>query len=334
MSAGWAMRPQRSFAHVAPGGHGRDDHHGHGMIRFRSPIVVYNFISPFQPYYPYSAFNPYCDNYYNDPYACAGAYAPVAPYYVPAPDYSGEDPYPVANPVDLPIGNAEDPPPTEEADKPAVGIGSFDRQGEDAFHARDYKAASRDWQHAVVDDPNNSALAVKLGLALFATGEYGEAASTIQQILMLLPQEQWEQVFSNYIKLYSDPKEYLDQLKSLERAVAEKPKDPALRFLLGFHYGFSGRVADAVRELNKLVALVPRDPLGRKLRDLMAEKNHKDNVPVLAMARDNIYVRKDSKGVLYFSNVPTDFSYRPLTRERSPGSPALAPPISETQDEY
>jgi len=186
-----------------------------------------------------------------------------------------------------------------------------------AFHARDYMAANRAWQHAIVDDPSNGALAMKLALAMFAVGKYREAAGTTQQVLMLLPQEKWGQAVSDYKKLYANPKDYLDQLKSLAKAAADKPNDPALRFLLGFHYGYSGRVADAVGELNKLVQLEPKDQLGRKLRDLMAEKTHKDNNSTIATAPSDIYVRKDSNGTLYFSNVPADISSQPLTWHRT-----------------
>ena len=178
-------------------------------------------------------------------------------------------------------------------------------------------AANRDWQHAVVDDPSNGTLAMKLALAMFAVGKYREAAGTTQQVLVLLPQEKWVQAVSDYKKLYANPKDYVDQLKSLAKAAADKPNDPALRFLLGFHYGYSGRVADAVRELNKLVQLEPKDQLGRKLRDLMADKTHKDNNSAIAMAPSDIYVRKGSNGTLYFSNIPADISSQPTTWHRT-----------------
>jgi tetratricopeptide (TPR) repeat protein len=158
---------------------------------------------------------------------------------------------------------------------------------------------------------------MKLALAMFAVGKYREAAGTTQQVLMLLPQEKWGQAVSDYKKLYANPQDYLDQLKNLAKAAADKPNDPALRFLLGFHYGYSGRVADAVRELNKLVQLEPKDQLGRKLRDLMADKTYKDNNSAIATAPSDIYVRKDSNGTLYFSNIPADLNYQPATWHRT-----------------
>ena len=305
-----------SFFPVSPNGRHVDFRHRPRIIinRLRAPVVVV----PFQPYFGYY---PYCNSFYFGAYGCPSPYTPFAPVYVPVPvpSYADQNPYAVDNSVGLPTDNADYTPSSGTTDPAAVSSEPFDQQGEYAFRARDYMAANRDWQHAVVDDPSNGALAMKLALAMFAVGKYREAAGTTQQVLMLLPQEKWGQVVSDYKKLYANPIDYLDQLKSLAKAAADKPNDPALRFLLGFHYGYSGRVADAVRELNKLVQLEPKDQLGRKLRDLMADKTHKDNNSnsAIATAPSDIYVRKDSNGTLYFSNIPADISSQPQTWHRT-----------------
>jgi hypothetical protein len=305
-----------SFFPISPNGRHVDFRHRPRIIinRLRAPVVVV----PFQPYFGYY---PYCNSFYFGAYGCPSPYTPFAPVYVPVPvpSYADENPYAVDNSVGLPTDNADYTPSSGTTDPAAVSSESFDQQGEYAFRARDYMAANRDWQHAVVDDPSNGALAMKLALAMFAVGKYREAAGTTQQVLMLLPQEKWGQVVVDYKKLYANPIDYLDQLKSLAKAAADKPNDPALRFLLGFHYGYSGRVADAVRELNKLVQLEPKDQLGRKLRDLMADKTHKDNNSnsAIATAPSDIYVRKDSNGTLYFSNIPADISSQPQTWHRT-----------------
>jgi tetratricopeptide (TPR) repeat protein len=279
----------------------------------RAPIIVV----PFEPYFGYY---PYCNNFDFGVPGCPPLYSPPAPVYVPVPvpSYSEENPYAIDNSVGFSADNGSYTAPSDTSDPAAVSSERFDRQGDYAFHARDYMAANRDWQHAVVDDPSNGALAMKLALAMFAVGKYREAAGTTQQALMLLPQERWGQAVSDSKKLYPNPNDYLDQLKRLAKAAADKPNDPALRFLLGFHYGYSGRVADAVRELNKLVQLQPKDQLGRTLRDLMAGKTHKDNNSTIATVPSDIYVRKDSNGTLYFSNIPADLSDRPLTWQRTP----------------
>ena len=303
------------FFPISPDGHPVDFRHHPRIIinKLRAPF----FVVPFQSY---SGYYPYCDSFYFGAYGCPPPYTPFAPVYVPVPvpSYSDENPYAVDNSVSLPADNGDYTPPSGTTDPTGVSSESFDQQGEHAFQARDYMAANRAWQHAVVDDPSDGALAMKLALALFAVGKYREAAGTTQQVLMLLPQEKWGQAISDYKKLYTNPKDYSDQLKSLAKAAADKPNDPALRFLLGFHYGYSGRVADAVRELNKLVQLEPKDQLGRKLRDLMADKTHKNNDSAIAMTPGDIYVRKDSNGTLYFTNIPAELSNQPSTWHRTP----------------
>ena len=303
------------FFPISPNGHPVDfGHHPRIIInKLRTPF----FVVPFQSY---SGYYPYCDSFYFGAYGCPPPYTPFAPVYVPVPvpSYSDENPYAVDNSVSLPADNGDYTPPSGTTEPTGVSSESFDQQGEHAFQARDYMAANRAWQHAVVDDPSDGALAMKLALALFAVGKYREAAGTTQQVLMLLPQEKWGQSISDYKKLYTNPKDYSDQLKSLAKAAADKPNDPALRFLLGFHYGYSGRVADAVRELNKLVQLEPKDQLGRKLRDLMADKTHKDNNSATAVASSDIYMRKDSNGTLYFTNIPADLKNQPTSWHRTP----------------
>ena len=76
----------------------------------------------------------------------------------------------------------------------------------------------------------------------------------------------------NYTQLYGTNSDYTNQLKALEAARTRDPKDPALRFLLGFHYGYLGYPKEAVRELGKAVELERRDPAARKLHDIFAAK--------------------------------------------------------------
>jgi len=307
-----AGRTGGRFFPIAANGRRVDFRHRRFFIN-RAPIVI----APFQPYFGY----PYCNTVYFSAYDCPAIYSPpVAPVYVPIPMpvYSDADAYDVDNPVSLPVDNGYYIPSSDAREPATVSTESFDRQGDRAFRARDYMTALRDWQHAGVDDPNNGGLAMKLALAMFAAGKYPEAAGTTQHALSLLPQEKWAEAFRDYKKLYASPNDYADQLKSLAKASAIKPNDPALRFLLGFHYGYSGRVADATRELDKLVQLEPRDQLGRKLREVLTDKTHKGTTAPTTMASSGIYTRKDSNGTIYFSNVPADLKSQPTTWQRVP----------------
>jgi tetratricopeptide (TPR) repeat protein len=223
----------------------------------------------YDPFWPYFAYSPFCSYY-----AAPITYGPWPLGYMWAPVYGNAAPYAEIAPSYSPPTNSREQAEPDElaAAKSGAEIYPFARQAEEAFRARDYKAATRAWRHAIVDDPNNGALLLRLAQALFAAGEYDEAAGATQQALMLLPEEKWQPELSNTTKLYANPQDYKDQLKGLERAVKENPDNPALRFELGFQYGFSGRRAEALRELDKLLQIAPQDQLGRRLKDLLAGK--------------------------------------------------------------
>ncbi len=108
--------------------------------------------------------------------------------------------------------------------------------------------------------------------ALFAIGQYDEAAGAVQAGMNVLPEDKWGTVVSNYTQLYGNSQDYTDQLKALEKARDAKPDSPALRFLLGYHYGYLGYAKQAVRELDKAMQIEPRDPVSRRVRDIFAAK--------------------------------------------------------------
>jgi tetratricopeptide (TPR) repeat protein len=143
-------------------------------------------------------------------------------------------------------------------------------EGENAFKVGDYKAAIHAWRHAIVDEPESATLLLRLAQALFANGQYAEAAGAAQQALVLLPQESWVSEAATSKKLFANRQHYEDQLKGLEKAVKENPNEPALRFELGFQYVLSGRQEEGVRELDKLLELAPQDQISRTLRDKIA----------------------------------------------------------------
>jgi len=147
----------------------------------------------------------------------------------------------------------------------------FSAQGEAAFRNGDYDGAVRNWQHAIVDDPQNATLALMIGQALFAQGKYEEAAGAVQAALQNMPPEQWNVVVANAGELYGLPAVYADQVKTLEAAAAQTPS-PDKHFLLGYHHGFLGDPARAVQDLDAGLALAPQDAVMRQLRDTMQAK--------------------------------------------------------------
>jgi thioredoxin-like negative regulator of GroEL len=156
---------------------------------------------------------------------------------------------------------------------------SFADQGEAGFKSGDFKAAEYALRHAVIDDSQNPVLVMMLSQALFANGKFDEAAGAVQAGMQQLPKDQWGVVVKNYKDLYGGGQAYTDQLRALEKAVKDKPEDPGLRFLLGYHYGFLGYPTQAVEQLDKTLKVAPQDEMAKQLRDELQPKQPKAATP-------------------------------------------------------
>lgn len=148
----------------------------------------------------------------------------------------------------------------------------FGAAGEAEFKAGNYEKAAKYWKHAVLDDPKNGVLVMMLAQGLFASGKFDEAAGATQQGMLLLKEEDWGVVISNYRELYTKIGDYTTQLRALEKSRKDKPEDPGLRFLLGFHYGYLGFPTEATRELEKATSLAPQDELAKRLKVVLDAK--------------------------------------------------------------
>ncbi|MFO1020928.1 MAG: tetratricopeptide repeat protein [Planctomycetales bacterium] len=158
----------------------------------------------------------------------------------------------------------------------SVTSNAYADRGEEQFKAANYDNAVKEWRHAVVEDPKNGVLVMMLAQGLFATGKFEEAAGAIQQGMLILPEESWGVVPKNYKELYTNIGDYTTQLRALEKARKEKPDDPALRFLLGYHYGYLGFPQEAVVELKKNLSIVPEDQLADKMMKQFQAKLKKE----------------------------------------------------------
>jgi tetratricopeptide (TPR) repeat protein len=186
---------------------------------------------------------------------------------------------PQENPDQNAVAKADPPAKPKTATDAAENARVFAEKGENDFRTGDYKAAAYSWKHAVVDDPQNGVLTMMIAQALFATGEFADAAGATQVAMRLLPKDQWGVVVKNYRELYGKTQDYTNQLRVLEKAVKDKPDDPALRFLAGFHYAYLGYPKEAVDQLDKGLKLAPRDEMTKKLRDEMQAKLPKSATP-------------------------------------------------------
>ncbi len=175
------------------------------------------------------------------------------------------------------VVQVEEEVPTEQLEEALDYAG----QGESDFKQGKYKAAVQNWRHALVDDPRNGAIVLLLGQALFALGQYDEAAGATQAALAMLPEDKWGAVVTHYKELYPNIADYTTQLRALEKARDAKPEVPALHFLLGYHFGYLNYPKHAVRELDKVLAAVPQDKIAQKLRDEFAAKLSDDDKAAL-----------------------------------------------------
>lgn len=210
---------------------------------------------------------PYGYGGYGYGYPVYGSYGydPYGPGYGPAygPSQSAGAPQqPAAAPAAAMHADSSTLPPTHE----------FADKGEAAFKSGNYHGAMYALRHAAVDDPNNPVVTLLLGQALFATGKFDEAAGATQAAMRQLPKEKWGVVISHYTELYGKTKDYTQQLRALEKAIKEKPDDPALRFLAGFHYAYLGFTQQAIDQLDKTLKLSSRDELARQLREELRSK--------------------------------------------------------------
>jgi tetratricopeptide (TPR) repeat protein len=149
----------------------------------------------------------------------------------------------------------------------AAAATDFEIKGENDFRAGQYQQAATDFKHALVDNPQNAGNGLLLGQSLFAIGQFEQAAAVTAASLNQLPQDKWGAVVTNYKQLYGNQLDYNSQLKALENARDASPDSAGLRFLLGYHFGFLGYPKQAVRELDRAIAILPQEPFAALLRN-------------------------------------------------------------------
>jgi len=163
-------------------------------------------------------------------------------------------------------------PATTAATATDPNAGGFAEKGEASFKSGDYAGAETSWRHAVVDNPQNPVLGLMLGQALLATGKYDEAAGVTQTAMSQLPKDKWNVVVANSRELYGNYQDYTAHIRALESAARTKPNDPAIRFLMGYHYAYLGYPQQAIDQLDKVLSVNPNDTVAKQLRDEMKSK--------------------------------------------------------------
>ncbi len=130
-----------------------------------------------------------------------------------------------------------------------------------AFRQRNYDKAIDTVDKAIAAHPDDAVLHEFRALALFARGDYQQAAATIHSVLAVGPGWDWDTLSS----IYADPDDYTPQLRALETYTVKNPGDAASSFLLAYHYLCGAHPEAALSELKTVVRLKPDDRVAAEL---------------------------------------------------------------------
>jgi tetratricopeptide (TPR) repeat protein len=95
-----------------------------------------------------------------------------------------------------------------------------------------------------------------LANSLFAQKQYKSAADAVVDGLRALPE--WPGITLDLRSLHHDPAEYESLIEDLQAKIKATPADPALPFLLGYEYFFTGKKSAARGQFDQTLKLDPK----------------------------------------------------------------------------
>ena len=213
--------------------------------------------------YGYGYGYPYYNNYYDNGY----------PYYDNS--YSTYDDYsqPYSYGYSQPFSYSQ---PAYGSSMPANPPDSMS-QAISVFQSGNFQEAERLAHHLVIDEPKNARAHLLLCLTAFANGDFRTAADEARESISLGETPNWSQVYA----IYGNVDRYTSNLRALENAVKQNPRDGDAQFLLGFMYLANGYRSDAQEHLAMAHEAMPDD---RIVSNLLSEAG--GQVPTTA-ARPN-----------------------------------------------
>ncbi|MCI0362074.1 MAG: tetratricopeptide repeat protein [Planctomycetaceae bacterium] len=130
-----------------------------------------------------------------------------------------------------------------------------------AFKQTQYQQALSEINGALRSLPKDPVLHETRALCLFALGRYKEAAATLNSLLASAPGMDWTSMSS----LYGNADDYTLQLRNLETHVKNNPTDAPAIFVLAYHYLVIGQNDTAIRALQEVVKLQPKDATAQRM---------------------------------------------------------------------
>lgn len=141
----------------------------------------------------------------------------------------------------------------------AQEVTSWVELGNTAFAAERYDEARHLYMRAVLADDDDGYAKLFYGLANFALGDYGAAATAVRRALQSIPDLIEDPI--DLRVLYTDELVVQAHLARLKQLVETRPGDREARFLLGYLYYATGAPVQAQTVLQSLAGLSAEDEL-------------------------------------------------------------------------
>jgi len=169
--------------------------------------------------------------------------------------------YPVANlGFPQPLGHQiVETSPNSYYYRPVTDLGSFVARAVAALRAANYAQVLVELEPVLAETPDDGQAWMLRAQALFGLASYPQAAQALHAALRLLPREEWGRPVLNSGTYFASAVEYRARLRALESHVATHPREGSGHFLLGYYYGYSGKVSAAERELRTALQLMTGD---------------------------------------------------------------------------
>jgi predicted Zn-dependent protease len=171
----------------------------------------------------------------------------------PAPATPSVTPPPTPEPETTTEKPAEDPNVTE-------AMAKLD-EARAAFLKGEYARAQELIEKGIEKVPGDATLHEFRALTQFAQKKYRDAAGTIYAVLAVGPGWNWDTLKS----FYDNEQTYKDQLRALEEHSRANPNASEDHFLLAYHYLVLDAKGQAIRQLEEVVKLMPKDQLSAAL---------------------------------------------------------------------
>jgi len=153
-------------------------------------------------------------------------------------------------------------PAAAAEDAPAPDAAALLAAGWEHFRKGAYLEAAESFRQAVLAAPSDPQPKIAFAQALFAIGNYPDAAFLVRRTIEVLPD--WPLVGDDPRARYAEPADHAEQMVALRGFLALVPDEPAARLVLAVQNYFTGDLAAAREAFTALAALDPEDLVAKR----------------------------------------------------------------------